>query len=98
MLADAGSLEDGRTVALGEVLEDGVTTETMDPPLALFEVHRARWRVPVHRGMTPPVEVDALLSDAGRGEDKGPEGTVERLPQLGLSCALGVVGPLVAIA
>ncbi len=52
----------------------------VDPSLALLEVDRAPWEVPVDDCMAPPVEVDALLPDAGRDEDERSERAVERRP------------------
>ena len=62
---------------------DRVAPEAVHPALALFEVDRVRGQVPVHDRVAPPVEVDALLPDAGRREHERPERAVERVADLG---------------
>lgn len=48
--------EASAAVALGHVLAHGVATETIHAALALLEVDRVGWQVPVHHCVTPPVE------------------------------------------
>src|SRR2546430_13186152 len=69
--------QDGLSMTVGDVAPDGVAAITVYATLTLLEVHRIGRRIPVHHRVAPPMEIDALLADAGGCEDERPERAVE---------------------
>ena len=74
-----------------DVASHRVSAVAVDATFALFEVDWVDGGVPVQQGVAPPMEVDAFLPDAGRGQHEGPEGAIEGLPDLRLASALLVL-------
>ena len=68
---------------VAQVAADREPCVAVDASLSLLEVDGIGRRVPVNDGVAPPVEVDAFLTHARRGEHPWPEGAVEGRTNLG---------------
>ena len=51
------------TMLQSEVLAHCVSLVAVDPALALLQIHRIPWKIPVDDGMTIPMEVEPFLTN-----------------------------------
>ena len=80
-----GGCQRRRAVGGRHVLADRVPLVAIHTALALFEVDGVGGKVPMHDGVTPPVEIDAFLAYGSGRENEWPERRVERSPYVGES-------------